>query len=161
MVGESQRQHQLLQEVAAVYDWIDRRCRQEPARAGRCQACGACCDFVAYDHRLYVTPPELAYLAAKLDVREFRAMPTGRCPYQEGPKCTVHEQRFAACRIFCCSGDPDFQSDLSEEALRRLTALCEEFQVPYRYQDLATALAGFSSGTSRSAAGSCPGDREG
>ena len=143
MVGEPQRQQQLLQEVAAVYDWIEARRRQESARAGQCQACGACCDFIAYDHRLYVTPPELAYLAARLGVRELRAMPTGRCPYQEGPKCTVHEHRFAGCRVFGCKGDPDFQSELSEEALRRLKALCEEFQIPYRYQDLATALAGF------------------
>ena len=76
-------------------------------------------------------------------MRELKTMPTGRCPYQQGPKCTVHEHRFAGCRIFGCDGDPDFQSELSEEALRRLKALCEEFQVPYRYQDLATALAGF------------------
>lgn len=143
MVGEPQRPHQLIQEVAAIYEWIDTRRQEEPARAGRCQACGACCDFVAYDHRLYVTPPELAYLAARLGVQELKTMPTGRCPYQEGTNCTVHEHRFAACRIFGCDGDPDFQSEWSEEALRRLKALCEEFRVPYRYQDLATALAGF------------------
>lgn len=161
MVGEPQGSHQLVPKVAAIYEWIDTRCRQEPARAGRCQACGACCDFVAYDHRLYVTPPELAYLAAKLGVRELKTMPTGRCPYQEGPKCTVHEQRFAGCRIFGCDGDPDFQSELSEETLRRLKALCEESRVPYRYQDLAAALAGVNCDTCRSAAAPGPADREG
>ena len=160
MVGEAQRRR-LLDEVAALYEWIAVRHTQEPDRAGWCQVCGACCDFPAYDHRLYVTPPELVYLAAKLGMRELRSMTTGRCPYQEGPRCTVHEHRFAACRIFCCGGDGDFQSELSEEVLRRLKALCEQCHVPYRYQDLAAALAGFNGGTYRSAEAPYPGDSAG
>ncbi len=146
MVGESERHRRLLEEVAALYDWIDEQARQDPARAGRCRACGKCCDFPAYDHRLFVTPPELAYLAAKLGTEKLPALTTGRCPYQQGTACTVHGHRFAACRIFCCDGDPDFQSELSEEAVRRLKTLCEAFRVPYRYQELAAALAGFNSG---------------
>jgi Fe-S-cluster containining protein len=161
MVGEPEGRRQLLEEVAAIYEWIDKQRKQDPARTGRCKACGACCDFAAYDHLLYVTPPELAYLAARLGVRELKTMTTGRCPYQQGTNCAVHEHRFAACRIFCCDGDPDSQSELSEEALRRLKALCEEFRVPYRYQDLAAALAGFNCGTSQSAWAPCPADREG
>lgn len=160
MVGRPQGRR-LIEEVAAIYDWIDMRRQEEPARAGRCRACGACCDFVAYDHRLFVTPPELAYLAARLSVRELKTTTTGRCPYQEGANCTVHEHRFSGCRIFGCDGDPDFQSEVSEEALRRLKALCEEFRVPYRYQDLAAALAGFNCGTSQSAWAPGPADREG
>jgi Fe-S-cluster containining protein len=146
MVGEPERHRQLLEEVAALYDWIETQVKQDPARAGRCRACGKCCDFPAYDHRLFVTPPELMYLAAKLGVQKLRVMTTGCCPYQQGTACTVHEHRFAACRIFCCDGNPDFQGELSEEALRRLKALGEEFRVPYRYQELAAALAGFNSG---------------
>jgi Fe-S-cluster containining protein len=161
MVGKLERRRRLLEEVAALYEWIDSQVKQDPGRAGRCKACGACCDFPTYDHRLFVTPPELAYLAAKLGTQKLNTMTTGRCPYQQGPACTVHEHRFAACRIFCCDGDPDFQSELSEEALRRLKALCEAFQVPYRYQDLAAALAGFNSGTFQSASGACPADRAG
>jgi Fe-S-cluster containining protein len=161
MVGEPERRRRLLEKVAALYDWIEARRVQEPIRSGRCKACGACCDFPAYDHRLYVTPLELAYLAAKLGTQELQAMSTGRCPYQQGARCTVHEHRFLGCRVFCCDGDPDFQSELSEEALRRLKALCEEFRIPYRYQDLATALAGFNCGTFRSASGACPADRAG
>ena len=140
MVGEPERDHRLLEEVAAIYGWIEAQVRQDPARAGGCQACGACCDFAAYDHRLFVTLPEVAYLAARLGVEKLQAMTTGRCPYQQGAACTVHEHRFAGCRIFCCHGDPEFQSELSEEVLRRFKALREEFQVPYRYQDLAAAL---------------------
>jgi Fe-S-cluster containining protein len=140
MVGAPEGFRRLVEEVAAVYDWIEARQKEAPDRAGRCQGCGACCDFPAYDHRLFVTPPELIYLAAKLGVQKLKAMPTGRCPYQQGAACTVHEHRFAGCRIFCCGGDSEFQSGLSEEALRRLKVLCEEFGVPYHYQDLAVAL---------------------
>ncbi len=161
MVGEPEGYRRLVEEVAAIYSWIDSQIGQDPGRAGRCKACGACCDFPAYDHRLFVTPPEMMYLAAMLGERGLKPMTTGRCPYQQGPTCTVHEHRFTGCRIFCCAGDPDLQSELSEEALRRLKALCEEFEVPYRYQDLATALGAFNCDTYRSAVGPCPADRGG
>lgn len=158
MVGELERRRRLLEEVAALYDWLDTQLQQEPARAGRCKACGACCDFHAYDHRLFVTPPELIYLAAKLGETELKAMPSGRCPYQKDKVCTIHGHRFASCRIFCCNGDADFQSELSEAVLKRLKAICEEFQIPYRYQELAAALAGFND-TCRSAGAPGPADR--
>jgi Fe-S-cluster containining protein len=217
MVGEPAGHRRLIEAVAAVYEWIAAQQIREPHRAGRCNACGACCDFPAYGHRLYVTPPELIYLAAKRNVdrpgkrqigpalrgknllarffhlkravarRELRPfdsstksnpeislkntgpiclfpghrlepMPAGRCPYQQDNRCTIHEHRFAGCRIFTCRGDPDFQSELSEAALKRLKTLCEELQIPYRYQDLPAAL---NDGTCRSAGAPCPGDCEG
>jgi len=161
MVGEPDGYRRLLEEVAALYDWIEMQLRQNPDRAGRCRACGACCDFPAYDHRLFVTPPELIYLAAQFDRRELAPMTTGRCPYQQDRQCTVHAHRCAGCRIFCCTGDPDFQSELSEAVLRRLKALCEKYRLPYRYQDLPAALAGFNDDTCRSAAAPCPADPAG
>lgn len=167
MVGEPAGHRRLVEEVAAVYEWLESRLRCEPERAGRCNACGACCDFVAYDHRLYVTPPEMIYLTAKLGVDRLEPMPGGRCPYQRDNQCTIYEYRFAGCRIFCCTGDPILQSDLSEAALKRLKLLCEESQIPYRYQDLSAALnditgaseGGPSEGTSRSAGAACPAER--
>jgi Fe-S-cluster containining protein len=143
MVGEPEGHRRLLEEVTALYGWIDARQKHDSSRAGRCRACGACCDFTAYDHRLYVTVPELMYLADRLGTRTLRPMHDGRCPYQQGSICTVHAHRFASCRIFTCDGDPDFQSGLSEEVLRRLKVLSEEGGIPYRYRDLATALAAF------------------
>ncbi len=205
-----------------VYTWIESQQKGEPDRAGSCNTCGACCDFPVYGHRLYVTPPELIYLAAKLNVdrlgkrqigpalrgknllarwnsggpaapgwgkntpegggatgvpqgchpelRPFHSstksnpeislkntgpiclfpshqllpMPTGRCPYQQDNRCTVHEHRFAGCRIFTCRGDPAFQAELTEAALRQLKRLCEAFRIAYRYQDLPTALNAFA-----------------
>jgi len=161
MVGESERYRRLLGEVASLYDWIDGQITEHADLAGRCKACGDCCDFVGYDHLLFVTPPELIYLAQKLKVPTLEPMDSGRCPYQDGTKCGVHAHRFSGCRIFCCSGDADFQSQLTETALKRLKAICERFQLPYRYADLARALATFSSDTCRPAAGPYPEDRAG
>jgi Fe-S-cluster containining protein len=144
MVGAPERHRRLIAEMADLYEWIDGQLRQDPDKAGQCSACGACCDFPAYDHRLYVTPPELAFLAAKLRTTGLKPMTSGRCPYQQGQSCTVHQHRFAACRVFCCKGDSAFQSELSEAVLKRLKAICERLEVPYRYQDLAAAIETFN-----------------
>jgi len=152
MVGESERHRRLLGEVAALYEWLEAELREHADQAGQCNACGACCDFVGYDHLLFVTPPELIYLAEKLGVTSLRKVDSGRCPYQEGTKCSIHAHRFAGCRIFCCDGDADFQSALTEAALKRLKAICVRFGLEYRYADLAQALAAFSSDTCRPAA---------
>lgn len=159
MVGEPERRRQLVEAVAAVYDWIDGQQRRHPDRAGVCDACGACCDFAGYDHRLFVTVPELVYLAAKLDEANLKPMTDGRCPYQRGKRCTAHKDRFAGCRIFCCKGDPDFQSELSEAALKKLKAIGDRFDLPYRYSELARALSDFTDDTSRWAEAPGPEDR--
>jgi Fe-S-cluster containining protein len=143
MVGEPERYRRIVAEVADLYDWIDSQLTQNAQRVGSCRACGACCDFAAYDHRLFVTPLELTYLAAKLNTPQLKRMTGGRCPYQHDSRCTVHEHRFAACRIFCCKGNSSFQSELSEAAVKRLKAICEKLGIPYRYQDLSTALSDF------------------
>jgi Fe-S-cluster containining protein len=161
MVGEPERHRRIVAEVADLYGWIDAQLKQNPAGAGSCAACGVCCDFPAYDHRLFVTPPELVYLAAKLNARHLKATPDGRCPYQQNQRCSIHEHRFAGCRIFCCKGDSAFQSELSEATLKRLKTICEHYGIAYRYQDLPATLDAFATDTCRSAGGPCPADRAG
>lgn len=158
MVGEPQERRRFLREVADLYDWIEAQLQADPDRAGACNACGACCDFIGYDHRLFVTLPELIYLASKLDAATLRPMVSGRCPYQEDNRCAVHAHRFSGCRIFCCTGDPDFQSELTETTLKKLKAICQRFGVPYRYADLAAALEMFATGPCQSAEGPGPED---
>ena len=82
------------------------------------------------------------YLAEKIGKENIKPMTNGRCPYQVDNKCSIHAHRFASCRIFFCRGDKTQQSDLSEETLKKLKALCVEFDIPYRYMDLKTALNG-------------------
>ena len=143
MVVQEQTNSSLLEKVEQIYNWLDGEIGNRSDLAGECKACGACCDFGGSDHRLFVTAPEIMYLVAKLETKNIRPMTTGRCPYQADGKCTVYDNRFAGCRIFCCRADKDFQSELSEEALRRLKAVCDELKIPYRYRGLAAALNNF------------------
>ena len=144
MVAGSEVKKRLLSKVAEVYDWLDEQIRLSEGPGVRCDGCGRCCDFEAFDHRLFVTPPELMYLAAKLGAENIKPMPDSRCPYHLICECTVYKYRFAGCRIFSCKGDADFQSRLSESALKKFKSICTEFNIPYCYTDLATALNGFT-----------------
>jgi hypothetical protein len=146
MVARCRADSRLIETVAAIYDWLDSQVRGSGSAAGTCTCCGDCCDFDSYDHRLFVTLPELTYLSASLGAEKIKAMPTGRCPYNIDGRCSVHEYRFAGCRIFCCKGDADFQGELSEAVLARLKSVCTESRIPYRYMDLATALNGLPDG---------------
>lgn len=138
-----QNNEQLLKKIAGVYDFLDLRIRKNNDLAGICRACGQCCDFQSYDHRLFVTTLELVYLAAKLPAESLKKQTGSRCPYNIDAKCSVYENRFAGCRIFCCEGDADWQSSLSEEVLSKFRKICEEFQIRYYYTDLKTALEDF------------------
>ena len=140
MVAGSEADRRLLERVAEIYNWLDEQICSGGGLAGECRSCGNCCDFDGFDHRLFITRPELMYLTANLDAEKIRPMPDSRCPYNADGKCSIYEYRFSGCRIFCCNGDADFQSWLSEEALKKLKSICVEFQVSYRYTDLAAAL---------------------
>lgn len=139
-MDRAERHAKIVERVEALYRRVASELERNAELAGSCSACGKCCDFDAYDHRLFVTPPELIYLAAGLGRSDLKPMTTGRCPYNADARCTVHEHRFAGCRIFCCTGDADFQSRLTEDVLKELKVICTEFGIPYRYMDLRAAL---------------------
>ena len=131
----------IAREVADVYAWIERQ-MASPTGESPCRACGRCCDFAAYDHRLYVTTPELVYLLHHTPEDGIRLMPADTCPYNEAGRCAIHTHRFAGCRIFFCNGQisAEGQGEVMEEAIRRFKDVCRRFNLPYRYCDLKTAL---------------------
>ena len=129
----------VVSKVAEVHDWIDARVSEENPDP-LCSQCGKCCDFESYDHRLYVTTPEIIYLTAHLGEENIKPMPTGRCPYNIENKCTIHKLRFAGCRIFNCKADTDFQSQLSESTIKTFKEICNNTNTGYKYTDLKTAL---------------------
>ena len=139
MIDQEKMNSRAVEQASRIYQWLDGEIRRKDEDR-ECLACGKCCDFEVFDHRLFVTPPELMHLAANLPEGKFRRMPSGRCPYNIDGKCTIYEHRFAGCRIFACSGDADLQSRLSEATLKRLKSICENFDIPYRYIDLPSAL---------------------
>lgn len=153
MVGGCKTNNQLLKRVAEIYDCLDLQIRKSGDSGRACEACGKCCDFAEFEHHLFVTTPELMYLAAKLGSENIKAMTSSRCPYNTDGKCTIYEYRFAACRIFSCRGDRDFQSKLSESVLKKFKSICTDFKIPYRYTDLAAALNNAAANTYRSAGG--------
>lgn len=140
MVARCETKGGLVEDVASVYEWVDRKIAGSRASAGRCKACGKCCDFARFDHRLYVTTPEVMYLASLLGPAALRPMKTLICPYNADGICAIYEHRFAGCRIFCCTGDPALQSELGEFALTKFKAICDKYRIAYRYTDLPTAL---------------------
>jgi Fe-S-cluster containining protein len=140
MVDKHRPNSRLISKVAEVYNWLNSQIEDHKDLAGRCYTCGKCCDFESFDHKLFVTTPELIYLAANLHSENLKPMNTGQCPYNSGGKCSIYEHRFSGCRIFSCKGDTGFQSGLSEKALKKFKSLCSEFQISYCYTDLATAL---------------------
>lgn len=126
--------------VERLYGWLDTEISAAIDPHTDCHACGRCCDFAGYDHRLYVTTPELLYFLKKQGQTPLRPMTTGTCPYLDQGRCTVHSHRFAGCRIFGCRRNEALHSRLTESALANLKVLCERERIPYRYVDLATAL---------------------
>jgi Fe-S-cluster containining protein len=131
---------QIIATVSEIYNWIEVQQFVNEEIVGQCVACGKCCDFEQYDHRLYVTTPEIIYFVEKIGKENIRQMTKSNCCYQIDRKCSVHAHRFSGCRIFCCKGDAGFQSELTESAIKKFKALCAELQIPYRYAELPTAL---------------------
>jgi len=127
---------QIVDAVAEIYEWID----SQVAGFAPCGACGKCCDFDAWDHRLFITAPELLYFTYRMSPEPIKPMPTDQCPYNIDGKCSVHRHRFAACRIFACTGDVGTQNRLSEAAVAKLKSICEQSNIPYQYVDIETAL---------------------
>lgn len=131
---------QLLQKVAEVYGWIENQTQGIKKKTGGCSACGQCCDFDDYDHRLFLTPPELIYMVENVGRDNLKPMVEGKCPYLDFGQCTIYSYRFAGCRIFNCLGEDELQSEICEKALKEFKLLCEEHDLDYMYMDLATAL---------------------
>jgi hypothetical protein len=129
----------IISAVDEIYKWIDQQ-QSKSEQAGICDACGKCCDFKSFVHRLYVTTPEMIYFSDKLGAQNIKKMTSQRCCYQVKGKCAVYSYRFAGCRIFCCKGDIGFQSELTESAIKKFKAICEKLKIPYRYMELPKAL---------------------
>ena len=126
----------IVNSVARIYSRLDSEIPAEQT----CEACGRCCDFESFGHKLFVTTPEMIYFTNKIKPEKLKPLTAYSCPYNSGGKCTVYEDRFASCRIFNCKTDSEAQNTLTEETLKELKNLCDTFNIPYRYVDLKTSL---------------------
>jgi hypothetical protein len=139
------KKSKICSEVKEIYDWLDSNIKNFNPQ---CAACGKCCDFGTFGHKLFVTTPELLYFYKNVKNLKptcppkpwRRRMPAQTCPYLENNKCSARDFRFAGCRIFFCKADSEQLSRLSEETIKKFKTLCEKYDLPYRYADLATTM---------------------
>jgi hypothetical protein len=130
------QESQIIEKVDAIYQWLDEQLAQMDSS---CRACGDCCDFESFGHRLYVTTPELIYFQHHLGL-DIKEMSTGVCPYRMDGKCTVYPYRFSGCRIFSCKGDTEKENALCEQAISKFKTVCDKHRIPYDYVYLKSGL---------------------
>ena len=130
------RNPQIAGELELLYEHI----AQEVARhQPLCTQSGRCCHFDAWDHRLYVTGLEAAYLFARLEQQLTpndiaRAHAAGGCPFQKSLLCTVHAIRPIGCRVYYCDQSGEgWQEALTERTLAEVRAIHDRHEVPYQY----------------------------
>lgn len=135
---------EIIRRVSAIYAELESRVAAAKTivpEAG-CSACGQCCNFAAYDHRLCLSTPEYLHFLYHVGRDNRPPMTDGRCPYQHDGQCTVHPHRFAGCRIFYCDNSvaAEEQSRLSEWAIDQFKQICESTGLEYRYAELSEML---------------------
>lgn len=103
-----------------------------------CHMCGKCCNFKKYDHELWVTNIELAYLIEKEEIR--KVSQSGGCPFLENNQCTARDGRTLGCRIFLCEMDPVQMESLHEKYFAQIQQLAKEYGVEVVYDEFISSL---------------------
>lgn len=119
--------------VRALYSDVD----AAVAAAGpKCDASGRCCRFKEWGHVLYLSMFEAEVL---LESAPPFAQPVSSefCPFQRDNLCTAREPRPLGCRIyFCDTSYQEMAGRITEDALRSLKNLADEFDLEWRYAPL-------------------------
>ncbi|MAE67219.1 MAG: hypothetical protein CMJ18_23405 [Phycisphaeraceae bacterium] len=133
-------------QYAAVDEAVSRR-------GPTCWISGRCCRFDEFDHRLYVTGLEIAWVLEQVvsaaDGRGLRGAGSAPgCPFQIDGLCSIHDARPLGCRVFFCQqGTEDWQRELYEEHQAAIRRIHDRFGVDYEYMEWRAGLAA-SNGTS-------------
>lgn len=129
---------------AVMTDEVRRRVLEVYARADaavaaagpRCDASGRCCRFTEYGHTLFISHFEAELLLESAPAYPRPVSPDG-CPFQVGGLCTARESRPLGCRIYFC--DPTYQDrmfEITEDSIRRLKAIADEYGTGWHYAPL-------------------------
>jgi len=121
--------------LGAVYDWVD----GELHGVGTCRACGRCCHFKTYGHRLYACYAEALYLLAKHGLPPVN-FEDDRCGYQQDAVCLAREGRVLGCRTFFCGRDTRKTRDVHSRALDAIRRITVELGLPWDYRPLVQHL---------------------
>ena len=104
--------------LTALYREVDAELRRLGAS---CEACGRCCRFAEFGHRLWMTNLEAEYLRARHGRRE--AAEPGACAYLDGASCSAREGRALACRTFHCGLSAGVVEEITNRYFERLREL--------------------------------------
>ena len=110
-----------------------------------CKACGNCCDFANFGHRLYVSTGELANLISQspIDADEIEHL---KCPYQQNDLCLARNARPLGCRLFFCDEKINDQyQQIYEDCYAKIKQAHLKFSTAYNYIELSTGLKIYSS----------------
>ena len=122
-------------QLEQLYERLDDALRAVDASCG---GCGACCNFGQYDHELWLTNLELAYLVEKEGERPVEE--AGICPYLNGTKCTAREGRALGCRVFHCETVETILEQLSEKYMEEITQIAKDAKIDLTYGELLASL---------------------
>jgi hypothetical protein len=132
--------------MADMADFYDRLDHQIADHRPLCWNRGACCHFGKFDHRLFVTPLELAHFIRHTD-EPVRRPTSDHCPYQHDGQCHARAARPMGCRIFHCEAvSQSWQGPLTENSLDSLRNRHDRLGVEYAYVDWINALEQLSAG---------------
>ncbi|MCK4275741.1 MAG: hypothetical protein KAX78_04455 [Phycisphaerae bacterium] len=110
------------------------------ALGAECLGGGSCCRFDLTAHRLYLSCGELAYLTAQTPPSGQR-IPTRRCPYQVGPRCSARGRRPLGCRAyFCDKKSRNRRSEIYEQYHGEIRALHRAHGLDYLYVELTAGV---------------------
>ena len=124
-------------DMTEFYNQLD---RQIATHRPLCWNRGTCCQFGRYDHRLFVTPLELAHFLRHA-AGSVRRPTSDQCPYQHNDRCHARTARPMGCRAFHCEPvSQAWQGPLTEENLASLRNRHDRIGLQYAYVDWIDAL---------------------
>lgn len=111
--------------------------RELPRYRFTCAASGACCDFDAYGHRLYVTTLEAEWFFRHAPAERANDDPRACPAWGRDRLCKARSARMLGCRTYFCGPYPNGRpEDVHAPFHARLQRLHERHGVPYQYRDI-------------------------
>lgn len=135
----------LFTSLAEIYELVDKDIAETLASSPGSLSClggGGCCKFDHFDHRLYASSIEVAYLLGS----PLQAPPNlarvaaNRCPYQVGPRCSAYPRRVLGCRTFFCHDAAGAGQKIHERHFPAIQALYVRHNMPYTYVSVVAAV---------------------
>jgi hypothetical protein len=131
--------------LAEIYCLVDQELAAASAASPASLTClggGGCCKFDLFDHRLYASSIEIAYLLGpgRLAPPNIAHAAANRCPYQVGPRCTAYQRRVLGCRTFFCRDAAGAGQNIHEHYFQAIQALYVRHNLPYTYVSVVAAV---------------------